>query len=60
MKQSVKQNKKQVVLDMTLNCILVYDSKTERFFRTPGPRTKYLSAFFSFKKLTKVMIKKKV
>ena len=34
------------VLDMTLNCILVYDSITERFFRTPGPWTKYLSAFF--------------
>ena len=26
-----------IVLDMTLNCILVYDSITERFFRTPGP-----------------------
>ena len=36
---------------MTLNCILVYDSITERFFRTPGPWTKYLSAlFFSFNK----------
>ena len=34
------------VLDMTLNCIQVYDSITERFFRTPGPWTKYLSVFF--------------
>ena len=39
------ENNNQVALDMTLNCILVYDSITERFFRTPGPRTKYLSAF---------------
>ena len=37
---------KDFVLDMTLNCILVYDSITERFFRTPGPWTKYLSVFF--------------
>ena len=35
---------------MTLNCILVYDSITERFFRTLGLRTKYLSFFFPFNK----------
>ena len=36
---------------MILNCILVYDSIPERFFRTPGPWTKHFSAFyFSFNK----------
>ena len=44
---------------MTLNCILVYESITERFFRTPGPRTKYLSAFF-FRSINNIIIELKV
>ena len=35
--------KKLFVLDMILTGIqVVYDSITKRFFRAPGPRTKYL------------------
>ena len=33
----IKKKIHEYVLDMTLNCIMVYDSITERFFCTLGP-----------------------
>ena len=57
---NVSISKMILVLDMTLNCILVYDSVTERFFRTLGPWTKLYERFFSFNKQYFSYLPKKV